>query len=146
MVTIKIRKLFKTIFLFFLFNQLQTNLVSYRLWFYDSYIWHYMRVLESWAHSAQFCLLSKLLVSSVSFCPGRSTWDLLSCSGHFSLQSWHQHVASHTQLWAQDSQIGAMIAYILLLLLNIELVPVKSQKGFIHFPNTKPEGKDWGVK
>ena len=34
-----------------------------------------------------------------------------------------------------------MIAIVLLLLVNIELTPVKSQKGFIHFPISKPEGK-----
>ena len=37
-----------------------------------------------------------------------------------------------------------MITSILILvLLNIELSPVNSQQGFVHFPNTKPEGEDY---
>ena len=34
-----------------------------------------------------------------------------------------------------------MIAIVILVLVNIDLTPVKSQQGFIHFPISKPEGK-----
>ena len=129
-------------FLFFPDYQLQlssemiSDTIILILCYYDIMIW------GSWS-PGRTILCVEWLGELGAVRSGRSTWDLLSCSGHFSRQSWHQHVASHTQLWAQDSQIGAMITYILLLLLNIELSPVKSQNGFIHFPNTTPEGKDW---